>query len=535
MITVSNVTKSYGTSILFENVNVTFNNESRYGLTGPNGAGKSTFMRILTGEDQPTNAGIIARPKKVGVLKQDQYAYNDNRIIDAVIMGNSTLWTALQERDAICAKENLSDKEINRLTELEMTIADENGYMAEFEAAEILRGIGIPEEQHENLVSSLATDYKFRVLLAQALFGEPEALLLDEPTNHLDLETIRFLEEFLVSYQGTLVVISHDRHFLNAVCTHIADIDYDTIIVYTGNYDDMVAQKVQARQQIESGNRDKQKKIAQLQEFVARFGAGQRASQVQSRKKEIERLALNDLKKSNIQRPFLRFEQEKPAGKETLEVRGLSKAFDEKKLFSDFNLEVMRGERIGIIGPNGAGKTTLLRCLIEDLASDSGTIKWGFGASWNYYPQDHSHEITAGMTALDWLMQYMKDEGEQHIRGLLGRMLFSGDDALKPTEGLSGGERARLLLARMMLQKNPILILDEPTNHLDLESVSALSQGLTSFPGNVFVVSHDRDLISAVATRIIAFTDKGPVDFRGPYEEYLQTQPKGEKKVKAKW
>lgn len=502
-------------------------------MTGPNGAGKSTFMKILTGEYQPSNAGTISRPKKVGILSQDQFAFDDKRIIDTVIMGNRILWRAIHERDELCAKPNLTDEDVNRLTELETVIADENGYMAELEAGKILNGIGIPEEKHENLMSSLATDYKFRVLLAQALFGEPEALLLDEPTNHLDLGTIAFLEEFLIAYQGTLVVISHDRHFLNSVCTHISDIDYETIIIYTGNYDDMVEQKIQARQQIESSNRDKQKKIAQLQEFVARFGAGQRASQVQSRKKEIQRLAAGELKKSNIQRPFLRFEQEKPAGRETLEIRQLSKAFDGKVLFEDLNLEVLRGERIAIVGANGVGKTTLLRCIVNEIQPDSGTVKWGFGASWNYYRQDHSHEIAAGMTALDWLMQYMKDEGQQHIRGMLGRMLFSGDDALKPTEGLSGGEQARLLLARMMLQKNPILILDEPTNHLDLESVSALAEGLSSFPGNVFVVSHDRDLVADVATRVWAFTPQGLVDFQGPYEEYLQSYSKQAKKVKA--
>lgn len=533
MITVSNVSKSYGTNILFENVTVTFNAGSRYGLTGPNGAGKSTFMKILTDEYQPSNAGTVSRPRKVGILRQDQFAFDDKRIIDTVIMGNSILWNAIQERDELCSKPDLNEDEVNRLTELETVIADENGYMAELEAAKILNGIGLPEEEHENLMSSLATDYKFRVLLAQALFGEPDALLLDEPTNHLDLETISYLEEFLIAYQGTLVVISHDRHFLNAVCTHIADIDYETIIIYTGNYDDMIDQKLQARQQIESANRDKQKKIAQLQEFVARFGAGQRASQVQSRKKEIQRLSVNDLKKSNIQRPFLRFEQEKPAGRETLEIRDLSKAFDDKVLFKNLNLEIFRGERVAIIGANGVGKTTLLRCLINEIQPDSGTIKWGFGASWNYYPQDHSHEIMPGMSAFDWLMQYMKDEGQQHIRGLLGRMLFSGDDALKPTEGLSGGECARLLLARMMLQKNPILILDEPTNHLDLESVSALAEGLSAFPGTVFVVSHDRDLVADVATRILAFTPDGLVNFQGPYEEYLQSSVKRGKKVKA--
>lgn len=526
MITVNNVTKQYGTNVLFEEVNVVFSPGNRYGLTGPNGAGKSTFMRILTGDSEPSNGGSVTRPRKVGILRQDQFAFDNMRIIDTVIFGNKVLWDAMQERDKICEKSEHSEAEINRLTELEMVIAEENGYMAEFEAAEILSGIGIPAEQHYELMSTLQSDYKFRVLLAQALFGGPEALLLDEPTNHLDLETIAWLEQFLINYQGTLVVISHDRHFLNAVCTHIADIDYQTIIDYPGDYDDMVAQKVQARQQIEQGNRDRAKKIAQLQEFIARFGAGQRASQVQSRKKEIQRLALTELKKSNIQRPFIRFEQEKPAGKETVQIRGLSKSFGDKVIFKNLDLEIMKGEKVAIIGANGAGKTTLIRCLIGDLPADSGTIKWGFGAEneWNYYPQDHSHAITPGMSALDWLMQYEKGEGQQHVRGLLGRMLFSGDDALKPTEGLSGGECARLLLARMMLVKKPILVMDEPTNHLDLESVSALAEGLSAFPGNVFIVSHDRDLVSQVATRILAYTAEGLVDFKGPYEEFLQSR-----------
>jgi ATPase subunit of ABC transporter with duplicated ATPase domains len=372
-------------------------------------------------------------------------------------------------------------------------------------------------------MSTLENDYKFRVLLAQALFGNPEALLLDEPTNHLDLESIHWLEEFLHEYNGTLVVISHDRHFLNAVCTHIADIDYDTIILYPGSYDDMVEHKIQARQTIENANRDKAKKITQLQEFVARFAAGQRSSQVQSRKKEMARLAPQELKKSNIQRPFVRFEQEKAMGREILQTRELTKGFDGKVLFKDLNLDITRGDRIAIIGSNGVGKTTLLRCLMGEIKADGGKIKWGQDASWSYYPQDYHDAIRPGSTALDWLMQFMKDEGHQFVRGLLGRMLFSGDESLKATDSLSGGEAARLLMARMMMQKNPILFFDEPTNHLDLEAVSALGEGLSQFPGTVFVVSHDRDLISDVATRILSFTEKGLVDFHGTYEEYLQT------------
>lgn len=535
MITVNELSKGYGTRTLFDNVSVKFSPGNRYGLTGPNGAGKSTFMKILAGEIDPSNNGTVSRPRRVGVLKQNQFAYDDERIIDTVVMGNETLWKAFKERDALCEVTELTTDQMTRLGELESIIADENGYTAEFEAGEILRGIGIPDEQHENMMSTLATDYKFRVLLAQALFGEPEALLLDEPTNHLDLESIHWLEDFLYEYKGTLIVISHDRHFLNSVCTHIADIDYDTIIIYPGNYDEMVEHKLQARQTVESANRDKAKKVAQLQEFVARFAAGQRSSQVQSRKKEISRLAPQELKKSNIQRPFIRFEQEKAIGREVLQVRRLTKGFDGKTLFKDIDLDITRGDKVAIIGSNGVGKTTLLRCLIGELEPDAGKVKWGDSATWSYYPQDYHDELKPGTTALDWLMQFMVDEGHQFVRGLLGRMLFSGDESLKATEALSGGEAARLLMAKMMMQKNPILVFDEPTNHLDLEAVSALAEGLCQFPGTVFVVSHDRDLISDVATRILSFTSSGLVDFYGTYEEYLQTHKFKETVKSGKW
>ena len=521
MIIVNNVTKGFGTQTLFEEVSINFTPGNRYGLTGPNGSGKSTFLKILTGQVEPSNRGTISRPSRVGVLQQDQFAYDKERIIDAVVMGNMVLWSAFCERDQLCDLPELTQDQMHRLGELEVIIADENGYTAEFEAAEILRGIGLPDEQHANLMGSLATDYKFRVLLAQALFAGPQALLLDEPTNHLDLESIHWLEEFLSSYEGVLIVISHDRHFLNSVCTHIADIDYETIIIYPGNYDDMVEHKLQARQTIEAGNRDRAKKIIQLQEFVARFAAGQRSSQVQSRKKEIARLAPSELKRSNIQRPFVRFEQSKALGREVCKVKGLTKGFGGKMLFRNVDLDITRGDRIGIIGWSGIGKTTLLRCLIGELEPDSGTVKWADSASWSYYPQDYHDQISAGMTALEWLTQYMVDEGDQYVRGLLGRMLFSGDESLKATEALSGGEAARLLMARMMMQKNPIIIFDEPTNHLDLEAVSALSEGLAAFAGTVFVVTHDRDLVADVATRLLSFTDGQLLDFHGTYDEYL--------------
>ncbi len=523
MIVVNEVSKEYGSRTLFDNVSVKFSPGNRYGLTGPNGAGKSTFMKILTGELEPSNRGTISRPSRVGILKQDQYAYDKERIIDTVIMGNEVLWSAFKERDELCEIAELTEEQMLRLGDLESIIADNNGYTAEFEAGEILRGIGIPDDQHENLMDTLATDYKFRVLLAQALFGDPLALMLDEPTNHLDLESIHWLEDFLTGYEGTLIVISHDRHFLNSVCTHIADIDYDTIITYTGNYDDMVSQKMQARQTVESANRDKAKKIAQLQEFVARFAAGQRSSQVQSRRKEMTRLAPQELKRSNIARPYIRFEQEKPLGREILKVEDLTKGFDGVTLFEGLSFDIERGERIAIIGPNGAGKTTFLRCLIGEIQPDKGSVKWGDNAQWSYYPQDFHREIKAGTTALNWLTQYMVEEGDQLVRQVLGRMLFSGDESLKATEALSGGETARLLMARMMMLKNPILIFDEPTNHLDLEAVSALGDGLSQFPGTVFVVSHDRDLISDVATRVLSFTENGVIDYLDTYEEYIKT------------
>jgi ATPase subunit of ABC transporter with duplicated ATPase domains len=535
MITVSEVSKSYGTRVLFDNVSVKFSPGNRYGLTGPNGAGKSTFMKILTGDIEPTNRGKISKPKKIGILRQDQFAFDEIRIIDTVMMGNESLWAALQERDQICQATDFTDEMMERLGELETTIADENGYMAEIDAAEILRGIGIEDARHAELMKTLPNDFKFRVLLAQAVFGEPEALLLDEPTNHMDLDAIHWLEEFLHQYEGTLIVISHDRHFLNAVCTHIADIDYDTIIVYPGNYDDMVEHKSEARTTVENDNKDKAKKIEQLQQFVSRFGAGQRSSQVQSRRKEMARLAPTEMKRSNIERPFIRFDQDKASGREAVSAHDLTKSFDGRVVLNKVNFEVMRGDKIAIIGPNGIGKTTLLNCLIGGLKHDSGSVKWGNGMTPGYYPQDYRELITPGVTAFEWLSVFDKTGTPQVVRGILGRMLFSGEESGKMTDNLSGGEAARLLMAKLMLERNSVLVFDEPTNHLDLESVSALAEGLNAFTGTVIVVSHDRDLISEVATRIYSMTKEGIVDFFGSYEEYLEGHPLPEAAKKSKW
>ena len=502
----------YGAKILFEDVSTAFLSGRRYGLTGPNGAGKSTFMKILTGELEPQKGNVV-RPKRVGVLSQDQFAFDEFRVVDTVIMGNRPLWAALAERDALYEKPELTDEDGMRLGELEGTIAENDGYTAESDAAVLLDGLDIPESLHDRKMSEIQGGQKVRVLLAQALFGGPHALLLDEPTNHLDLESIHWLQDFMLRYQGTLIVISHDRHFLNSVCTHIADIDYQTIITYTGGYDEMVLAKTQIRSRVESQNAQREKKIAQLNEFIARFSAGTRSSQVTSRKKEVERLQTNELAKSNIARPFIRFDMKRPSGRHPLEVRGLTKSYGDKTVVSDFTASISRGEKIGLLGRNGVGKTTLLRSLIanapgasdEPFTIDSGVVEWGHEVQVGYFAQDHRASIQPGLTIIDWLQQYDPTAGNEELRGLLGQMLFMREEATKPTEALSGGEAARILFCRLMLQKPNVLVLDEPTNHLDLESINALNIALQKFEGTLFLVTHDHDLLEEVATRIWHF------------------------------
>jgi ATPase subunit of ABC transporter with duplicated ATPase domains len=518
---VTAVSKAYGQKRLFEAVDVVFSEHRRYGLTGPNGAGKSTFMNILAGELEP-DAGTVSRPKKTSVLQQDQYGYEEARVLDVVVQGNKTLWAGLQEKEALLHKEDLSDAEGHRLADLESLIAEEDGYTAESDAAELLNGLGVPEEDHTRPMREIAGGLKLRVLLAQALFGKPEALLLDEPTNNLDLDSIRWLERFLQSYEGVLVTISHDRHFLNAICTHIADIDYQTIITYTGGYDDMVLAKSEVRSRIEQENAEKEKKISQLQDFVARFSAGTRASQVQSRKKALEKLQLTDLKRSNIERPFIRFEPKRPSGKQTLMVEGLTKRWPGITVCNNFDALVMRGEKIAVIGRNGVGKTTLCKLLLGELTPDAGTVTWGHEAQVGYLAQDHREGIALDTTVADWLHDIDPRAGNEDIRGLLGRMLFKGEEGLKSTNALSGGEAVRLILAKLMLTRDNVLVLDEPTNHLDLESIIALGDALQRFPGTALVVSHDRDLIGSFATRLFAFTPSGLLDFQGNYEEFLE-------------
>src|SRR5713101_1208115 len=531
MISVQGVSMRFGSKVLFDDVTTTFSAGRRYGLTGPNGAGKSTFMKLLTGE-LPAQKGTVTRPAKLGVLRQDQFAFDAFRVIDAVIMGNERLWNALQEREGLYAKEAMTNEEGMRLGELEGIVGDEDGYTAESDAAILLQGLDIPDALHERTMAELQGGQKVRVLLAQALFGHPEALLLDEPTNHLDLDSIHWLREFLLRYDGTLIVISHDRHFLNAICTHIADIDYETIITYTGGYDDMVLAKMQIRSRVESQNEQREKKISQLQDFIARFSAGTRASQVMSRKKEVERLQMTELARSNIQRPYIKFTPLRPSGRVAAEIKGIGKAFGDLNVVKNFGAIVNRGEKIVLVGRNGLGKTTMLKALLADAPGidaspaciDAGAVRWGHEVSIGYFPQDNTGAIEKGLTAVDWLHQFDPDASRQDIHGLLGQMLFSGEEGLKPTEALSGGETARLLFCRIMLQKPNVLVLDEPTNHLDLEAINALNVALQKFEGTVLLVTHDQDLLEEVGTRMWHLEDgkirDGIHDFKGTYEEY---------------
>jgi ATPase subunit of ABC transporter with duplicated ATPase domains len=533
MLSVNDITMRFGGRILFEDVTCSFMEGRRYAITGPNGAGKTTMMKILEGELEPTK-GSVSRPKKLGILRQDQFAFDQFRVLDTVIMGNGPLWKALQERDALYEKphDKLTDKDGMRLGELEGIVGDEGGYTAEADAAILLDGLGIESTLHERKMSELQGGQKVRVLLAQALFGNPAALLLDEPTNHLDLDSVHWLQEYVHQYEGVLIVISHDRHFLNSVCTHIADIDYQTVIMYNGGYDDMVLAKTAIRSRIESENAVREKKIEQLNEFIARFSAGTRSSQVMSRKKEVERIQTSDLARSNIARPYIRFDMKAPSGRHPLEFKGLAKSYGDLKVIQNFTASVERGEKIALIGRNGSGKTTLLKSLIRTATGyiddadkhftiDGGHVKWGHEVAVGYFAQDHTDSIVKGTTAIEWLHQFDPKASQEELRGVLGQMLFSGEDALKPTKALSGGESARLIFCKLMLQKPNVLVFDEPTNHLDLESINALNIALQKYPGTVLLVTHDHDVIDEVATRIWHCKGGHVEDFKGPYEDFL--------------
>lgn len=527
MIVLDAVAMSYGSRTLFENVCISFNEGNRYGLTGPNGAGKSTLLKIIMGQQEPTS-GHVKLPRKVGFLRQDIEHFKDFRVLDVVIMGNKRLYDVLIERDRLYEVE-MTDAIGMKLGELEEIVAEEDGYSAESDAEILLLGMGIGTEFHEKKMSEVPLDLQFRILLCQALFGEPGALILDEPTNHLDMKSIRWLETFLAEYKGTLILVSHDRHFLNAVTTHIADIDYETVITYPGNYDQMVLAKTAVRERTEHEEKSKEKKIAKLQEFVSKFGAGTRASQVQSRKKEISRLQPQDLKKSNIQRPYVAFTPtEQLPGRIVLKAGKIEKNYEpDEPVIRPLNLEFHRGDKIGVIGNNGMGKTTLLKMLAGELEPTSGEVTLGHQVKLAYFPQNHADLVNKQEKTpiFDWLRSRKDGVYDQEIRGALGRMLFPGDDAFKSVSSLSGGETARLILAGMMLQEHNVIILDEPNNHLDLEAVSALADGLKKYKGTVVVASHDQDLIDQVAEKIIVFEEDGSCRFfDGTLETYYKAR-----------
>ena len=527
MITLNCISKKRGNRVLFDEVSCTFSPGHRYGLTGPNGAGKSTLLKIMMGVEEATS-GTVTLPKKVGFLKQNIDAFHQYKLIDAVIMGNNRLWKAMQERDELYEVEMTDDVGL-RLGELEEVIADEDGYSAESDAEMLLTGMSIEGKFHNQKMENVPLDVQFKVLLCQALFGNPDALLLDEPTNHLDLDSISWLEDFLKDFKGTLIVVSHDRHFLNSVTTDIADIDYDTIITYPGNYDDMVDTKSQMREREQSDIKSKEKKIAQLKEFVAKFGAGTRASQVQSRLREINRLQPQELKKSNIQRPYIRFQSpEKQSGQIVYKLENICKSFGPIHVYKNFTMEVMRGDKIAIIGNNGMGKSTLIKLLAGVYQVDSGKLESGHNVEVGYFPQAHEDVIDKAqrLNVFDWLKLKKSTAYDQDIRGVLGKLLFPGEDAFKPLSALSGGETARALLAQLMLINQNTLILDEPNGHLDLESVSALGWALADYKGTVICAAHDRDLISSFANKIISLEEDGIHLFDGSLDEYLDQKKK---------
>ena len=516
----------FGAKPLFENVSVKFGDGNRYGLIGANGCGKSTFMKILGGDLEPSSGNVSKDPnERLGKLKQDQFAYESFNVVDTVIMGHAELWAIKSERDAIYAKPEMTEEDGIRAGELEAEFAEMDGYTAESRAGELLIGVGIPVEQHFGPMSEIAPGFKLRVLLAQVLFSEPDVMLLDEPTNNLDINTIRWLEGVLNERNCTMIIISHDRHFLNSVCTHMADLDYGELRLFSGNYDQYMTASTQARERLLADNAKKKAQIAELKSFVSRFSANaSKSKQATSRAKQIDKIQLDDVKPSSRQNPYIIFNQEKKLHRLALEVEGLEKSYDEV-LFKDLNLMVEVGERIAIIGPNGIGKTTLLQCLTENVPSTNGMIKWSENSTIGYYAQDHAHEFQEDITLLDWMKQWGKEgDDEQVIRGILGRLLFSQNDIAKSVKVISGGEQGRMLFGKIMLQEPNILIMDEPTNHLDMESIESLNLALENYEGTLLFVSHDREFVSSLATRIIELTPKGIVDFNGSYDEYLASQ-----------
>ena len=520
----------FGAKPLFENISVKFGDGNRYGLIGANGCGKSTFMKILGGDLDPSAGNVMLDTnERLGKLRQDQFAFEEMRVLDVVMMGHTEMWAAMAERDAIYASPDATDDDYMRAADLEARFAEYDGYTAEARAGELLLGVGVSIDQHQGPMSNVAPGWKLRVLLAQALFSNPDILLLDEPTNNLDINTIRWLEDVLNERNSTMIIISHDRHFLNQVCTHMADMDYGTLKVYPGNYDDYMLASTQARTQQLSVNAKAKDKVAELQEFVRRFSANKsKARQATSRAKMIEKIKVEDLKPSSRANPFVRFDGEKKLHRQAVEVQSLSKAYD-KQLFKNVNLMVEAGERIAIIGANGAGKTTLLRCLGGDshcgLHADTGMTKWAEHADIGYMPQDPTEDFATDKNLTEWIDQWTKEgDDDQAVRSILGRLLFGGDDVKKPVKVLSGGEKGRMMFGKLMLGHHNVLLMDEPTNHMDMESIESLNIALEKYAGTLIFVSHDREFVSSLATRILEIKDNQIIDYQGGYENYLSSQ-----------
>ncbi|WDE07165.1 ABC-F family ATPase [Thalassomonas viridans] len=529
MLQANNITQQFGAKPLFENISQKFGGGNRYGLIGANGCGKSTLMKILGGDLEPTSGNISLDPnERLGKLRQDQFGFEEYSVIDTVIMGHTELWAVKEERDRIYALPEMSEEDGMRVGDLESQYAEMDGYSAESRAGELLMGVGIPIEQHYGKMSEVAPGWKLRVLLAQALFSDPDVLLLDEPTNNLDIHTIQWLEDTLNERDSTMIIISHDRHFLNSVCTHMADLDYGELRVYPGNYDEYMLAATQARAQLLADNAKKKAQISELKEFVARFSANaSKAKQATSRAKQIDKIQLDEVKASSRVNPFIRFEQEKKLFRNALVMENINKSFDDNHVLKDISLMAEVGERIAIIGENGIGKTTFLRLLMGEAGyqTDTGEFNWSENSNIGYYAQDHAHEFENDMNLFDWMSQWRKEgDDEQVVRGYLGRLLFSADDIKKSVKVLSGGEQGRMLFGKLMMQKPNILVMDEPTNHMDMESIESLNMALDKYEGTLVFVSHDREFVSSLATRIIELKEDGYVDFAGTYEEYLASQ-----------
>ncbi|MBE6092151.1 ABC-F family ATP-binding cassette domain-containing protein [Selenomonas ruminantium] len=527
MITTNNVSLQFGKRVLYKDVNLKFTPGNCYGIIGANGAGKSTFLKLLSGEIEPTGGNIEITPgERLAVLQQDHYAYDDYEVLRTVIMGHKRLVEIMDEKDALYAKPDFSEEDGMKASELEAEFAELNGWDAESEAARLLNGLGIPEEEHTMKMADLTAKEKVRVLLAQALFGNPDILLLDEPTNHLDVESINWLEDFLAGFENTVIVVSHDRHFLNQVCTYICDVDFGAIQLYAGNYDFWYQSSQLALQLQKEQNKKAEEKIKELQNFIARFAANAaKSKQATSRKKLLDKIKVEDIKPSSRRYPYIAFTPDREAGDQLLQVDGISKTVDGEQVLKNVSFTLKRGDKVAFVGPNSIGKTMLFKILMGEEEPDEGTFKWGVTTTQAYLPADNSAYFDGvSLSLVDWLRQYSKDPDETFVRGFLGRMLFSGEESLKKASVLSGGERVRCMLSKMMLSGANVLLMDEPTNHLDLESITALNNGLIAFGGTALFVSHDHEFVQTIANRIIDITPDGVVDRVTTYDDFLANE-----------